>query len=416
MNSTMRDSSDSERSYLYQFSTSSPPPTSPPKLLSPPKSSPPEPAIKKEARELCEKLLYLRRHKSIGKEISQQFRVPPELWLALQDELLLSDEKLRCHYEAQNQSLELKMAEPIHDKIGYKFGNLVVKKVTALVQGVPADAALQAMVDKLENSGEIKVTVFGTDSRYPDIAIDSGEYPPTLVGEVGHSENGEKSFPKRADIYIIGTKGRVKTMIGIDIEYRHPEQRKPLRLQPRKATYQIFRSSIDGEGQLFVDSPDGAISFQNEEGPVRPRAHLRLSLADLMPSTTVPLSDYNIKISHQELCNIMEASEDYQEKADDFKLASTPASIDDNDRSSSSLEANDDKDTAYVEKRARHTSDNATSVSKRQTRSSGNVSAPTSEDATPVGARTTRNSKRGRAESGEQGSGVAAKRTKNKKC
>ncbi|KAI4607410.1 hypothetical protein J4E83_009593 [Alternaria metachromatica] len=432
MSSTMRTSSDSERLSLHPSSTSSPPLICPQvhsvplsELPTPPKSSPSDSEIKREAQEFYKRLQDLHSPEWIGEEGNQEFfRVTPAVWLALQDEILLNNDKFSCHYDAKEECLEVKMPSEIHESVKGHFVTAIWDKLCAMKERAPANSAVREIISSIKYQGELAGKASGEDKRRPDVAFVSGQRrKPSLVVEIGHSQNGATEFNPIADKYIGGSKGRIRTMIGLDIEYRTPDSRERLRTTKRWATYQIYRSRINKKGRLYPHTTKEPVVFQNVHGVVNPRAKFRLDLADFIQSDAGKFPQYRIEISHQELCDIIakgdETQDDYDETdcEDNASLEYSPIhkgspAIDDNDRSSSSIEAKGDKDTAYVGKRARHTSDDATSVSKRRTRSSG---APTSENATPVGARQTRNSKRGRAASGRNGSGVAAKRTKTKK-
>ena len=363
MHSTMRDSSDSERSCLYQFSPSSPPPLCPQvhsvpvfELPTPLKSSPIDSAIKREAQELYKRLQDLHSPEWIGEEGNQKFfPVTPAVWLALQDVLFLNNDKFSCHYDAKKECLEVKMVSPIHEVVKSDFMTTIQRKLFTLEEKAPAKSAVRAVISSIKYKGELPGKASGEDKRRPDAAFVSGQRrKPSLVVEIGHSQNGATKFDPIADKYIGGSQGRIRTMIGLDMEYRTPESRERLRTQKRWATYQIYRSRINKKGRLYPHTTKDPVVFQNVHGVVNPRAKLRLELADFLQPNTGNFLGYSIEISHRELCNVIAEGDETQDVYDgpDFE-DDEPLEYSPIHKGSPSIDSEDRSDTSVGKKRKR---------------------------------------------------------------
>ena len=281
--------------------------------------SPPETAFERQVREICQGIdrVYLHRFPD-DEEDHLRFFVTPEMWPALKEELCRTNVKCDCHYDARAQTLIVKNWLPVIGMISNELSAIIDEKLVALVKSVSANSAVRTIFPFYTYS-RLGVRARGYGYRTPDFSIWRGEYPASLHAEFGHSREGVTNFDRIADIYIRGTRGAIKTFIGLDIEHRTPEERKRLRAQPREATYQIYRSSINDDGSVFAKSSEKPVFFQDAEGVISPNAHLRIDLTDLTRSTSVSRSRHHIKISHLELCNIMEAGEAWQEECDNYQ-------------------------------------------------------------------------------------------------
>ncbi|KAE8822474.1 hypothetical protein P3342_011820 [Pyrenophora teres f. teres] len=320
--------------------TPSPPPRSAspsPLRVSPkqrtPKSSPSEPAREDQLQRVYDFLERYSERSLPGSDKNKKFIVSPDDWLSLKDEIFVKGDKisrknrtwaidkLYYHYNADANVFEIKIVTSLHEDIRADVASLIREKLDRLAQDDGMAPAVKAIIDAIGYKGQPTIALKEHSSRSPDFVFHSGEYPATFVGEVAHSQDGKEEFGMIAEEYISGTNGSIKTVLGIDIEYRTPETRQNLANIPRAANYQIFRRRIDVEKKEMLVESGELVEFQDAMGVVAPGSQLRLTLADLTQTDTIDLSNFDIEISHQELFKIVSAAEATQAKEDAYKVA-----------------------------------------------------------------------------------------------
>jgi hypothetical protein len=153
------------------------------------------------------------------------------------------------------------------------------------------------------------------DLKSPDSSIafdaDDIKYPPVVV-EVAHSQQ-RKKLPELAEFYIGETRGHIKTVIAIDIEYRSPN--KPTAALGREAVFSIYRNrvvrdDVTGELKHREAHPDPENQCFRRQDLTVPDGVFELFLSDFCPPGT--LGDSNntsIHITHQTLADLLSYAE-----------------------------------------------------------------------------------------------------------
>lgn len=114
--------------------------------------------------------------------------------------------------------------------------------------------------------------------------------------------------------YIERTKGRTKTVITIDLEYRTPEERATPSLPFREAVYSIYRNRLTRDAQtgewqreVHVDVEDEHFRMNDSTAPT---GSMRLLLSDFCPDGALSsTNDRTITITHEELAELLEEAE-----------------------------------------------------------------------------------------------------------
>ncbi|KAI4637165.1 hypothetical protein J4E93_010565 [Alternaria ventricosa] len=325
MHSTMRTSSDSERSSLCPSFTTSLPSSWPradsvgsPEVYPSPKSSPPDIVRKTELDKIYKLIHRLSKGKADRTAGNRKFTVALEDWCALKDEIFLkgdiissetrawAGDKLHYHYDADESTFEVKMpAGVLHEKIKVGFRKLLEKKLEAFHGARATELPPGFVLEQFEDHGQ-PVTDFDTGSeREPDVAMGVvGLWPPPFMAEIADSQRGVLEFRGISKSYILRSKGKVRTMVGIDIEYRDLAKRQVDDSITRWCTYHIFRRRMDGKKLSVANGSPDPVAFKDASGVVNANSRIPLTLADFVRSDGVDLSNLDLDITHQELHDV----------------------------------------------------------------------------------------------------------------
>ncbi|KAG9189997.1 hypothetical protein G6011_08085 [Alternaria panax] len=120
-------------------------------------------------------------------------------------------------------------------------------------------------------------------------------------------------------MYILGTKGKIRTMIGIDFGYGTPEQREASPKQPRWAICQIFCLRFDN-GVRSVERSD-YVTFRDATGVPSPDEPIPFTLADFAHSDEADLSAASLDMTHQDFHEtfVTADTEEEEDAAEDFE-------------------------------------------------------------------------------------------------
>ena len=295
-------------------------------------------------------------------------------------------------------------ASPVHEEFKGLLAVLIRRKLDLLMVDDHKDNEIMRATNY---KGSPLIPLQGHSERCPDLAFDSGEDPPTFVAEIAHSQKGETDFAMIAEQYISGTDGAIKTMLGINMEYRTPEKRKELAGQPRKVSYQIFHCHIKRHNRMEVIREEPRF-FQDAEGVVDPDTKVPLTLADLTQSDDLDLSVFNLDITHRDLSDVMEAAEAKQARVDNRVVTSKFTFVSElkrtsekNTKESSSPELDDDKTSNYRRAGKTPLSGGASSATARETRASvktgdGGKNKRAEDEADDAGSRRSKRNKGGK--------------------
>ena len=181
---------------------------------------------------------------------------------------------------------------------------------------------LKALTTSVEEAQNAKPMPWGFEfpglkKKYPDGAFGSREKKyPRLVIEIANSQS-RKNLNDLAYTYIQASKGRIRTVLAVDLEYRPPAKRSMGHIS--NAVYSIYRLHIE-------TGPDGRtvrrVKVDVENRPFRfdgdtPDGNLVLKLSDVLSiSPSADINDPTISISHNDLTAFLAEAEAYQAIAD----------------------------------------------------------------------------------------------------
>jgi hypothetical protein len=229
------------------------------------------------------------------------------------------------------QLLVLQMPTALHDIFAVKLAALMEKKLDALRKADNIDDFVRMRLGSIERSGSHDIRLYrghpqhstwANPSRQPDFSFRYvGERRPPFVFEVAYSQPGDE-LPGIAEQYLCHTGGLIRTFLGVDIEYREPNQRADTSLPPIWAKYSLFRFTTrkapDGKVIGSADT-DGTVQFRGSDGQTTdPASMLSIRLSDFVPRTrkNESLAQHSIDISHQELAHVLAMAEAAQNEVD----------------------------------------------------------------------------------------------------
>jgi hypothetical protein len=137
---------------------------------------------------------------------------------------------------------------------------------------------------------------------------------------VALSQDGAAEFPFIAEQYLLNTLGKVRTFLGLDIEYRDSTKQSNTALPPRWATYYLCRFELqNGVGTV---STGEVVKYHDAHGVVGPDTMLSLRLCDFLPRKNSDPIYPSVDISHQELANILNQADGVQNTRNNPVVAS----------------------------------------------------------------------------------------------
>jgi hypothetical protein len=240
-------------------------------------------------------------------------------------------DKLRYDYDLVDGKLVLRMPSPLHDIFAIRLQEVIIRELKASEE----QEEVRIVVDRIKIAATSDIRFDNTsvkDKKSPDgsFRFAGTKYPP-LVIEVANSQKRE-DLPYLAESYIERTKGRTKTVITIDLEYRAPNERATRSLPPRSAVYSIYRNRLirdeqTGEWQreAHVDVEDQHFRMHDSTAPA---GSMRLLLTDFCPDGTLSgMNDRTITITHAELADLLAEAEREEDVAE---APSSPSSSEKN--------------------------------------------------------------------------------------
>jgi hypothetical protein len=246
--------------------------------------------------------------------------LPQDEFQALQDALEKDErlrawvtDKLRYDYNPVDRELILRIPSLLHDIFAFRLQEVIARELKALEK--------QEEVRTVVDSIKVAVTSdlrFGKISekerKSPDgsFRFAGSKYPP-LVIEVANSQKSA-DLPHLAESYVERTKGRTKTVITIDLEYRTPEERATPSLPLREAVYSICRNRLTRDAQTGEWQREAHVDVEDEHfrmnDSTAPTGSMRLQLSDFCPDGALSsTNDRTITITHEELAELLEEAE-----------------------------------------------------------------------------------------------------------
>lgn len=265
--------------------------------------------------------------------------------------------KLRYDYNAERSVLILRMPTFIHENAVSIVNHKIMAQLNSYGQQYPA---LQPHIEKLcIDSADVSLKLEENDTRsktQPDIGfrqLQSGA--PSLVIEVAYSQTS-KSLEQVAENHILGSRGAIRTVIGIDIDYprglrafwskwlmvydadedggtitaslaidKQVCTRGSACFRPRHATallsssrrssimyhWSTFHTRKSSRPEYFPRSNDlsSLQMFRDQDGSPVPNLSLNLKLSDFFPRGLLPeistYADLEVTVSSEKLCELL---------------------------------------------------------------------------------------------------------------
>lgn len=265
----------------------------------------------------------------------------------LQDELgkdarlgALVADKLRYDYDSAESEFVLRMPSPLHDIFAIRLQEVIVGELRAFMK----DEEIRPIIERIKMAATSDVR-FGDMSTIKKKSPDGSfrfagtKYPPLVLEVANSQKRGDLSW--LAESYIERTKGRTKTVITIDLEYRAPDKRTRRFLPPRTAVYSIYRNRVVCDERIGNRQREAHVVIQDQhfrmDDATAPDGSMCLLLSDFCPDGTLSATnDRTIAIPHSELAHLLTEAEGEEDVAE---APSSPTSS--------------EKDVPFVSKRKR---------------------------------------------------------------
>ncbi|TKA53783.1 hypothetical protein B0A49_12853 [Cryomyces minteri] len=167
------------------------------------------------------------------------------------------ENKIRYDYDWEEQYITIRMPTTLHEE----FIAAVVRRIEAGLAALSASHPQLRELDKVHSRGSPNIVFnhnedFETgpnkrSSNNPDGVFRHKQAPyPSVILEVAYSQR-PKDLPKLAYRYISGSKGHVKAVVGLDLEYASPKQL----TKTKEATVSVWRLGfVKEEGRRLQDA------------------------------------------------------------------------------------------------------------------------------------------------------------------
>jgi hypothetical protein len=268
----------------------------------------------------------------------ERVRISPEEYQALQNELgkdtrlgALVTDKLRYDYDSAESEFVLRMPSPLHDIFAIRLQEMIVREFAASMKC----EELRPVIERIKMAATSDVRLDNTltkGKKSPDgsFRFAGTKYPP-LVIEIANSQKSD-DLSRLAESYIERTKGRTKTVITIDLEYRAPDKRAGRFLPPRTAVYSVYRNRVVRDEQTGNRRREAHAVIQDQhfrmDDSTAPAGSMCLLLSDFCPDGTLSgNNDRAIGISHAELAHLLTEAEREEDIAE---APSSPSSSEKN--------------------------------------------------------------------------------------
>jgi len=252
--------------------------------------------------------------------IWKRVRISPAEYRALQDALEKDArlgawvaDKLRYDYDSVDGELVLRMPSPLHDIFAVRLQEVILRELKASNE----QEEVRTVVDRIRMAVTSDLR-FGNasarDKKSPDGSFRfAGTKHPPLVIEVANSQKRE-DLPHLAESYVERTKGRTKTVITMDLEYRAPNERATRSSPPREAVYSIYRNRLTRDEQTGEWQREAHVDVEDQHFRMRdstiPAGSMHLLLSDFCPDGTLSgANDWAVAITHAELADLLAEAE-----------------------------------------------------------------------------------------------------------
>lgn len=221
-------------------------------------------------------------------------------------------EKVRHDYNPVKGLLFLRMASPCHDILAHDLEGLIFKKLERLRRRKNLKSVINRTKQFSTSSHQCRQDPRGRWSPDAGFGFLGVDYP-CFILEVANSQKSQ-DLPYLADDHFVSTKGNLKTVLTVDIEYLDLTQRRAGKEIRRTAVYSVYRyrrTYDDGIGrfirELHLDIEN--IPFRAQDGsPII--GELKLNLSDFCPNEVLTgIRDPTIKISHEALTKLLDDAE-----------------------------------------------------------------------------------------------------------
>ncbi|KAF2118101.1 hypothetical protein BDV96DRAFT_569234 [Lophiotrema nucula] len=264
--------------------------------------------------------------------------------------------KIRYDFDGDRNQLILRMPTAIHER----FVTLVKQDIDAQLKSLATSTTLEESVthfaQRVCNLGSADIKFPNDTSQKPPQNSPDGTYYyrdakwPGVILEVSYSEK-RKDLEKLADRYILLSKANVRVVVGLDIEYQHPKQKKT-KAGSRDAVLSVWRPEIiqnEGKMQLIAAQKIKDQPFRDAQGDPTSSQGLSLLLSEFAhPEISQAITDHDqsINISTDKLCEYLNDAEEMMQRVLDNSLIemNLPAGVEIKFRENTPPEVLDEED------------------------------------------------------------------------
>jgi hypothetical protein len=229
-------------------------------------------------------------------------------------------DKLRYDYDSVEGKFVLRMPSPLHDIFAIRLQEVIAREL----ENFTTQEEIRPVTERIRiaTTSDIRfsdASIVGKKSPDGSFRFTGTKYPP-LVIEVANSQK-RRDLPRLAESYIERTKGRTKTVIAIDLEYRDPDTRAAHSLPPRSAVYSIYRHRLVRDEQTGGWQREAHAEIEEQqfsiEDSVTADGSMCLLLSDFCPDGALSATnDRTIAISHAELARLLAEAEEEENTAE----------------------------------------------------------------------------------------------------
>jgi hypothetical protein len=296
--------------------------------------TPPPPTLDGRTRSVLKAIHQLRRGRPI---LKSRFRLSRKQFAALEHAIFDCDislqawaeSRLRFNYDADTREFTLRMPGHLHESFIGHLHKLFLRKFDDLRTNESTSEKDHEILKAIETFAGSPRYELDESRREPDLCFKyrvTGCRHPPFVAEVADSQNGLRDFARISEQYLLATRGKIRTFLGVNLEYRNPKQRSTDQ-SPRWARVYLWHCEMQQESNgddFLVTVPrldEKGVLFQNKDGVVDSSAIICFNLHDFSPPTSDnATSNSTFEITHQELANALAiAEEDARQAEEDAK-------------------------------------------------------------------------------------------------
>jgi len=232
------------------------------------------------------------------------------------------DDKIRYDFDADRNQVVVRMPTPLHERFVVYVRDDYKDQFRFFASSTTLEESVARFAQYLLDMGSTDISFPPrTDSdslqkskNSPDISFKHklAKWPGVII-EVSYSTK-RKDLPKLADRYILGSTGSVQAVVGIDIEYQHPNQ---TQVKSREAVFSVWQPEYvqnnEGDLELVAAQKIKDQPFRDAQGNPVSSPDLSLPLSSFgTPNLSQAMIDHDqlINISTNKLCEYLHEAEE----------------------------------------------------------------------------------------------------------